>query len=92
MRGRRSGETRRVGRAKAFDKEGEFCGWQSAARVKGSGWRLGILWEDAAYSESKGWTLTTTDDHEREKTAVATGSRTNLRDCGRTQYLPPSTT
>jgi hypothetical protein len=24
------------------------------------------------------------DDHEREKTAVATGSRTNLRDCGRT--------
>jgi hypothetical protein len=58
--GRRSGETRRVGRAKAFDKEGDFCSWQSAARVKESGCRLGILWEAAAYSERKGWTLTIT--------------------------------
>jgi hypothetical protein len=31
--GRRPGETRCVGRAQAFDKEGEFCGWQSGARV-----------------------------------------------------------
>ena len=46
-------------------KEGSFIAWQSAARVKGPDWRLGILWEDAAYSESKGRTLTITIMNER---------------------------
>jgi hypothetical protein len=45
-------------------------------RPFGAGDELGILLEGAAYSEGHGWTRF----RSREKTAVATGSRTNLRD------------
>jgi hypothetical protein len=46
-------------------KKGSFMARQSAAQVKESDWRLVILWEDAAYSESKGWTLMITVMNER---------------------------
>jgi hypothetical protein len=85
--GRRSRENQRVERAKAFDKEGESRGGVRAARVGETGRRLRVLLKGAAYSEGNGWTRF----RSREKTAVATGSRTNLRD--HTKTLPfPSTT
>jgi hypothetical protein len=62
-------------RAKAFDIEGNLSGVR-AARVAETGRRLGILSKGAAYSEGNGWTRF----RSQEKTAVATGSRTNLRD------------
>jgi hypothetical protein len=69
VRGRCSGETRPVGSVKVFDKVGGFVAWQSTAGLKQPDWRLRILWEEAAFSESKVWTLritiTITITHER---------------------------